>query len=110
MLEDIYPIAVQTGIRADEYWYMTLDEIMMQTMANTKRQQEEIVTRARMDHELAQLMAYALNEPSKMPSPEEAYPFLRDFEPKEEPVPDWKKDQMELMLQAQKIKNARENK
>lgn len=110
MLEDIYPIAVQAGIRADEYWYMTLDEIMMQTMANTKRQQEEIVTRARMDHELAQLMAYALNEPSKMPSPEEAYPFLRDFEPKEEPVPDWKKDQMELMLQAQKIKNARENK
>ncbi|PAY53508.1 hypothetical protein [Ligilactobacillus salivarius] len=110
MLEDIYPIAVQAGIRADEYWYMTLDEIMMQTMANTKRQQEEIVTRARMDHELAQLMAYALNEPSKMPSPEEAYPFLRDFEPKEEPVPDWKKDQMELMLQAQKIKHARENK
>lgn len=89
---------------------MTLDEIMMQTMANTKRQQEEIVTRARMDHELAQLMAYALNEPSKMPSPEEAYPFLRDFELKEEPVPDWKKDQMELMLQAQKIKHARENK
>lgn len=82
----------------------------MQTMANAKRQQEEIVTRARMDHELAQLMAYALNEPSKMPSPEEAYPFLRDFEPKEEPVPDWKKDQMELMLQAQKIKHARENK
>ena len=110
MLEDIYPIAVQAGIRADEYWYMTLDEIMMQTMANTKRQQEEIVTRARMDHELAQLMAYALNEPSKMPAPEEAYPFLRDFEPKEEPVPDWKKDQMELMLQAQKIKHARENK
>ncbi|WP_244660752.1 hypothetical protein [Lactobacillus nasalidis] len=84
---------------------MDFNEIMVQVGANKKREQEELKKRAYMDHELAQLIAYAFNDPNKMPSVEKAYPFIKEMEPQpKEAIPEWLKMKQAFMRQAQKIK------
>lgn len=81
---------------------------MVQTEANVQHEKEQLMTRAYMDHQLASLIAYAFNDPTKMPRVEEAYPFVNDGQEKEE-IPEWKKDQLILMQQAEMIKRSRNN-
>lgn len=97
------------GIDAEEYWAMNFEEIMVQILANRKSRMNELKIRATMDHQLANLMAYAMNDPSKMPKLEEAYPFLKDENQNSqvEQVPEWKINQMKMMARAKQIKNNR---
>ncbi len=106
----MYPEAVSAGIDATEFWSMDFNEIMVQVGANRQREREELKKRAYMDHELAQLIAYAFNDPNKMPSVEKAYPFIKEDQPQEdrpqeEQVPDWVKMKETLMRQANQIKS-----
>lgn len=103
-------MAVQSGIDAEQYWEMNFEEVMVQTLANNRNRIQDLRMRAIMDHKQSELMAYALNDPGKMPKVEEAYPFVKGSEPKQvEQVPQWKKDQLMLMQQAQRIRNSRKN-
>ncbi|PWG00954.1 hypothetical protein [Levilactobacillus bambusae] len=107
MLRDLYPLAVNAGIPATEYWDMTLDEITIQSAAIKKQHQDALKERAVMDHRLSQLLAFAFNEPNKMPSVDKMYGFLNDATTKKEiaePTPEWKKDQAEFIKQALAIK------
>lgn len=108
MLWAIYPKAVESGIPAAEFWDLTFEEVMVQTEANVQHEKEQLTARAYMDHQLASLIAYAFNDPAKMPRVEEAYPFVNDGQEKEE-IPEWKKDQLILMQQAEMIKRSRNN-
>lgn len=107
----MYPMAVNAGIPADEYWGMTIREITIQAQANRQRHMDELRERAVMDHKLSELMAYAVNEPNKIPGVDKMYGFLEEKadEPKEE-IPEWKKDQIEFMKQAELIRAARNSK
>lgn len=98
------------GIDAEEYWAMNFEEIMVQILANRKSKMNELKVRATMDHQLAILMACAMNDPSKMPKLEEAYPFLKEQQTQSnqvEQVPEWKINQMKMMARAKQIKNNR---
>lgn len=112
MLMDMYPLAVQSGIDAERYWNMNLREIIVQSEANRKRHIEALKERAVMDHKLSELMAFAVNDPNKMPDVDKMYGFdeLDDKQEPQEPIPDWKRDQMEFMKQAEAIRNARKSK
>lgn len=87
---------------------MSFEEIMVQTLANRKNRVDEMKFRAMMDHQQANLMSYAFNDPSKMPKLEEAYPFLKDEQKKQaEQVPQWKINQLKMIARAKQIKQAR---
>lgn len=93
---------------------MDLLEIMTQIKANNERRLDEWRSKAYMDHRLSELVAFAVNDPAKMPKVEEAYPFVQDdvdqtaqVSPEES---DWKKDQALFMKQAQRIRQFNEDK
>ena len=102
----IYPLAVQSGIDSDRFWELDFGELMVQIIANNRNRMDDMRMRAVMDHKQAEMMAFALNDPSKMPSVEEAYPFIKTVT-KSVAEPEWKQDQLLLMQQSQKIKTAR---
>lgn len=82
---------------------------MVQIIANNHNRIQSLRERAVMDHKQSEMMAFALNDPAKMPKLEEAYPFIQDTAPKPvKPATEWQQDQMELMKQAQKIKTLRQ--
>lgn len=93
---------------------MDFGEIMTQISANEKRRLENLRAKAYMDHRLSEMMAFAFNDPAKMPKVEEAYPFVKDNLDRtnkiSEEEPDWKKDQVIFMQQAQKIKQFNKDK
>lgn len=73
LLRDMYPLAVESGIPATDYWSMTFDEIMVQVQANKKVRERDMRDKAIMDYKLAQLNAYSFNDPKKMPGLDEFY-------------------------------------
>lgn len=87
---------------------------MTQIAANRKRELNDLRAKAYMDHRLSELVAFAINDPSKMPKLEEAYPFVKDdmnqIEQPSEKEPDWKRDQAILMQQAQRIRQFNKDK
>ena len=93
---------------------MDFGEIMTQISANEKRRLEDLRAKAYMDHRLSEMMAFAFNDPAKMPKVEEAYPFVKDnldqTNERSEEEPDWKIDQIIFMQQAQKIKQFNKDK
>ena len=93
---------------------MDFGEIMTQISANEKRRLEDLRAKAYMDHRLSEMMAFAFNDPAKMPKVEEAYPFVKDnldqTNERSEEEPDWKKHQIIFMQQAQKIKQFNKDK
>lgn len=93
---------------------MDFGEIMTQISANEKRRLEDLRAKAYMDHRLSEMMAFAFNDPVKMPKVEEAYPFVKDNLDQtnkiSEEEPDWKKDQVIFMQQARKIKQFNKDK
>lgn len=91
---------------------MDFGEIMTQINANEKRRLEDLRAKAYMDHRLSEMVAFAFNDPAKMPKVEEAYPFVKDpvEETTEPDEPDWKKDQALLMQQAQRIRQFNKDK
>ncbi len=105
---------MESGIEADHFWNMDFGEIMTQISANEKRRLEDLRAKAYMDHRLSEMMAFAFNDPAKMPKVEEAYPFVKDnldqTNERSEEEPDWKKDQIIFMQQAQKIKQFNKDK
>lgn len=93
---------------------MDLLEIMTQIKANNKRRLDEWRSKAYMDHRLSELVAFAVNDPAKMPKIEEVYPFVQDDVDQTAQVSleenDWKKDQALFMQQAQRIRQFNEDK
>lgn len=87
---------------------------MTQIKANEKRRLEDLRAKAYMDHRLSEMMAFAFNDPAKMPKVEEAYPFVRDkvqqVEETSSQEPEWKQDQIILMQQAQRIRQFNKDK
>lgn len=87
---------------------------MTQIAANRKRELNDLRVKAYMDHRLSELVAFAINDPTKMPKLEEAYPFVKDnmnqIEQQSEKEPDWKRDQAILMQQAQRIRQFNKDK
>ena len=118
----IYPYAVENGIKSDDFWKMTFDEIMVHITATIKHHRKVLKERAVMDHKTAELMAFAVNDPSNMPSVEKHYGFMDDSdenkptiinnEPDQLEPEDWQNDQAILLQQAMSVKavNARKNK
>ncbi|WP_367115012.1 MULTISPECIES: hypothetical protein [Lactiplantibacillus] len=99
---------MQSGIDSDHFWELDFGELMVQVIANNRNRIDDVRMRAVMDHKQAEMMAFALNDPSKMPSVEEAYPFIKTAtSTSSDSVPEWKRDQLLLMQQSQKIKTAR---
>lgn len=109
----MYLPAVQNGIPSDEYWSKTFEEIIVQVDANQRIKEEDIKQEANLNYRLAQLMAYAMNEPSKMPSFESAYPFagkVEEITEEERLVKEMEEDQQRMMIMAQAIKATRARK
>lgn len=103
----MYPLAVNAGIDATEYWSMTLEEIIVQSQGIKEHHMRELKERAVMDHKLSQLMAFAFNEPNKMPDVDKMYGFLDEADEigeQPEPMEDWQKDRLEFMKQAELIR------
>jgi hypothetical protein len=113
--------AIDSGIPANRYDDMTYLEIVAQIKANRKQHLEQLREQAVMDHTQASLMAFALNDPQKMPSVAKAYPFITDdiqtarqdssapsMQPK--PQPAWQNDQAMLLQQAMIVKATIERK
>lgn len=111
MLIDMQPLALRAGISVERYWSMDMNEIIAQSKANNQRKYDQIKERAIMDHKLSELMAFAVNEPNKMPDIKKMYGIdVEADEPQPqsaEPIPEWKKDQAEFMKQAEMIRNTR---
>lgn len=120
LLEEIYPKAVELGIPSTQFWSMTFEELMVQVRANVNVKTHEARDTANHNYILANLLAYSVNEPSKIPKAENVYPILKEENTqitsdnnvaiKEEPIPQWKIDQINLMEQARRIKATRERK
>lgn len=100
---------------------MTYLEIVAQIKANRKRHFEQLREQAVMDHTQASLMAFALNDPQKMPSVAKAYPFISNdgevtqsnasVQTKQvEPQPAWQNDQAMLLQQSMIVKATLERK
>lgn len=111
----MYPIALDSGIRSDQYWNMTFQEIMYQILAYRKHERDQLTQRAYMDHRLAELIAYAFNDPQKMPKALDAYPFLKETQQGQAEIESQERqrmtnDQMLLMQQANLIKETRKRK
>lgn len=68
---------MQSGIDSDHFWELDFGELMVQVIANNRNRIDDMRMRAVMDHKQAEMMAFALNDPSKMPSVEEAYPLSK---------------------------------
>lgn len=103
----MYPLAVQKGIPSDEYWNMTLEEILVQVDANQFNQEQSAMEKALFDYKMAQMLVYAFNEPKEMPSFENAYPFVNQKEevPEEEKaLLEIKRDQEILLANIAQIK------
>ncbi|MFD1431234.1 hypothetical protein [Lacticaseibacillus yichunensis] len=91
---------------------MTYEQIVSQIKAYRHQHQERLREQAVMDHTQASLMAFALNDPSKMPDLYKAYPFLRGLGTDESKAPNrpaqtnsaWQNDQALLMQQAMLVK------
>lgn len=102
MLEHMYPLAVEAGIPATEYWGMTLEEIMIQIQANKKIKQNELKEKAMLDYSQQRLAIFAFNDPKKFPKFEEAYPFIKEIEQAVEDAKSQAKTEEELKQEAMK--------
>lgn len=80
----MYPMAVEAGIPATDYWSMSFDEIMIQVLANRKREQKRLKEKAIFDYAQQRLSIFSFNDPKKFPKFEEAYPFVSDMDKKDE--------------------------
>lgn len=106
----MYLPAVQNGIPSDEYWSKTFEEIIIQVNANQRNKEDELKQEANLNYRLAQLMAYAMNDPSKMPSFEAIYPFaseVKEMTEEEMKMKEMQEDQQYMMMMAQAIKATR---
>lgn len=105
--------AVEWGVAAQDYWQMTFREIMMQVTANRQRHEFELKEKAMLDYKLAQLNAYAFNDPQKMPKPDAVYPFMKD-EQQQLPVSEQpysaEEDKAIFMAMANAVQNHNERK
>lgn len=113
MLIDMYPLAVQNGIPSDEYWGLTLEEILIQVEANQKIREADVKQQAHMDYRMAQLVTFAFNDPEKLPKFELAYPFANDeqgLSPEEKALVEMQKEQALMIKTAEQIKATRARK
>ncbi|GAX46765.1 hypothetical protein [Pseudolactococcus reticulitermitis] len=69
----MYPLAVQQGVSAKDYWGLTYDELVVQLKANQSAKGEEFQVDATMNYSLAKLIAFAFHDPQKMPAFSEVY-------------------------------------
>lgn len=111
MLQDMYLPAVENGIASDQFWGMTLEEILVQSHANQTIKEKDTKLQANMDYRMAQLMTYAFNKPESMPKFNEMYPFDEDEEDvmtaEEKEALEMKRDQQILMMNAELVKATR---
>jgi hypothetical protein len=76
----MYPLAVQAGINAKEYWELTYDELVTQLQGIKHQKEEEAKHDASLDYNLAHLIAYAFHQPDNMPDFDTFYQFEEDVE------------------------------
>jgi hypothetical protein len=69
----MYPLAVQFGIDAKEFWGLTYDELVVQLKANQSVKGDELQSSAAMNYSLAKLIAFAFHDPKQMPAFTEVY-------------------------------------
>ena len=111
----MYSKAVENGIAADKYYSMTYGEIIVQAEANAAIKKRELEEQAFLDYKAAQLNAYALNDPKKMPKFNEHYNFNQQTEvdetgshkPKQQ---DWQVMKARMMEASMMIKQTRAKK
>ncbi|QBO35376.1 hypothetical protein EQG49_02290 [Periweissella cryptocerci] len=106
MLEDLYPIAVESGIPVDKFWELTYGELMVQLEANRNREMRKLQMQAMMDYKQAQLNMYT-NAPNEMPKIHEHYPFVEQpEEPKSvEGLEGWQLMKQQIEARAKQISN-----
>lgn len=114
MLEDMYPKAVEAGIAAERFWGLSYEELIIQVRANAKIHQRELEEQAMLTYKQAQLNAYGMNEPKKMPKFQQIFPFVQvssEIDGQEETSilkqQDWRVMKARMQEQAEIIKATR---
>ncbi|WP_225589890.1 hypothetical protein [Enterococcus faecalis] len=114
MLEDMYPKAVEAGIAAERFWGLSYEELIIQVRANAKIHQRELEEQAMLTYKQAQLNAYGMNEPKKMPKFQQIFPFVQvssEIDGQEETSivkqQDWRVMKARMQEQAEMIKATR---
>lgn len=114
MLEDMYPKAVEAGIAAERFWGLSYEELIVQVRANAKIHQRELEEQAMLTYKQAQLNAYGMNEPKKMPKFQQIFPFVQvssEIDRQEETSilkqQDWRVMKARMQEQAEMIKATR---
>lgn len=74
------PHAIDFGVASRDYSGMTLEEIIDEVESGKRRRIADLKEKAQMDYKMAQLNAFAMNDPKKMPKLEEHYGFLKEFD------------------------------
>lgn len=108
----MYPKAVEAGIPAEKYWSMTYEEIIVQAEANAANKKQELEMQAQLDYKAAQLNAFALNDPKKMPKFNDHYPFFKEEQQQEEPrkQQDWQIMKARMLERTEMIKATQQRK
>lgn len=113
------PRAIDYGVAAESYWELTLEEIMLTSESAKRIRIADLKEKVMFEYKMAQLNAYAFNEPKKMPKPNDHYPFLKEIQnneakevaPNNQPsIPqktNWELHKEMMMRQAQAIKTKR---
>lgn len=87
-VEDMLIKALDTGLSENEFWDMTLAEIVRYAESQNRRKQQEYKERAIFDYNLANLIGVSISrlysKSNKYPSIQEAYPTLFNVEEDEE--------------------------
>lgn len=116
LLYEMEPLALENGIPKNDFWEMTLIEVLSRVELHQEKKRQNMTEQAQMDYKMAQLMAYAMNEPGKMPSFEEMYPFVSQqkeniVSEEEKAQQEMRKEQQYMMMMARAFaaKRAKEN-
>ncbi|MBD9846476.1 hypothetical protein IHP33_12170 [Enterococcus faecalis] len=110
----MYPKAVEAGIAAERFWGLSYEELIIQVRANAKIHQRELEEQAMLTYKQAQLNAYGMNEPKKMPKFQQIFPFVQvssEIDGQEETSivkqQDWRVMKARMQEQAEMIKATR---
>lgn len=91
LFDRLLPVFLENGGELFAYYDMTYQEINMVIDAARKREEQKYKMQVVLAHATAHWNAYAFNDPSKMPLPEESFPalFAAEIKEKEEARRHW---------------------
>ncbi|MBL1228130.1 hypothetical protein IW492_02645 [Enterococcus sp. BWB1-3] len=112
LFEDMEPIAIRCGIKADRFWSLSYQEIIREVEAYKENRIQELKEQAQLAYAQANLTSYSVHAPQKMPKQAAAFPILgvqeTGYTKQKEELPQWKIDQMKMLEVANAIKKTRE--